>query len=104
MTWGLQAIRVEGAWEHTKGSGTQVLVMDTGLDMEHPEFANNFVKGKNFSDEEPAEVNPSSLITMAMALIRRVRCWVPLWEWLQRPSFLWLKFAVELDIVLPRGC
>jgi len=40
--WGLKNIRAEEAWETTTGSENVVLVIvDTGVDINHPEFANN---------------------------------------------------------------
>ena len=48
LTWGQKAIGVEKAWTHTLGEGAKVLVMDTGIDKDHPEFQDNFVDGKNF--------------------------------------------------------
>ena len=36
LTWGQKAIHVTGAWKHTRGEGAKVLVMDTGIDKDHP--------------------------------------------------------------------
>ncbi|MEB3329060.1 MAG: S8 family serine peptidase [Candidatus Sericytochromatia bacterium] len=41
-TWGLAAIRAEAAWEVTAGDpGIVVAVIDTGIDMSHPDLAAN---------------------------------------------------------------
>ncbi|AGI11768.1 protease [Bacillus phage vB_BanS-Tsamsa] len=38
MDWGLKAIGVENAHKKTKGEGVKVLVIDTGMDDNHPEL------------------------------------------------------------------
>ena len=54
LTWGQRAIHVQGAWTHTRGEGARVLVMDTGVDKDHPEFQESFEKGKSFYELEIA--------------------------------------------------
>jgi subtilisin family serine protease len=40
--WGLKKINVEGAWAHTTGSASLVIAdLDTGVDRNHPDIANN---------------------------------------------------------------
>jgi len=39
--WGLQSIHAEPAWDHTKGAGVIVGVVDSGLDYNHPDIAAN---------------------------------------------------------------
>ncbi len=39
--WGLKKIKTEQAWDKTKGVGTIVAVVDTGLDTVHPDIAAN---------------------------------------------------------------
>jgi subtilisin family serine protease len=39
--WGLLQIQVPAAWELTQGEGVIVAVVDTGLDIEHPDIAAN---------------------------------------------------------------
>jgi subtilisin family serine protease len=41
--WGLAAIRAPDAWRTTTGTGTTVAVIDTGLDMTHPDVAGQTV-------------------------------------------------------------
>lgn len=53
MTWGLQAIRAQEAWNlGARGQGIRVCVLDTGIDYNHPAFFRNgvsIIKGsKNF--------------------------------------------------------
>jgi len=53
MTWGLQRTRV-GASCYT-GAGIRVAVLDTGMDLEHPDFANRCVQSKSFIEGETAQ-------------------------------------------------
>lgn len=46
--WGLDRIEAPKAWEKTKGEGVKVLVLDSGIDRDHPEFEGRFLKGKSF--------------------------------------------------------
>ena len=41
--WGLEAIRASTAWRTSTGAGTTVAVIDTGLDMTHPDLAGQTV-------------------------------------------------------------
>ncbi|MFZ4402600.1 MAG: S8 family serine peptidase [Pseudobdellovibrionaceae bacterium] len=47
--WGILAVKAPEAWsEGAKGQGVRVLVLDTGIDRDHPAVKNNFEKGKDF--------------------------------------------------------
>ena len=46
--WGLDRIDTPKAWEETRGEGARVLVLDSGIDKDHPEFAGRFEKGRSF--------------------------------------------------------
>ena len=49
--WGIDAINAEATWNHVNfGSGVRVLILDTGIDKDHPDIADNFEKGKNFTE------------------------------------------------------
>lgn len=48
LTWGIKAIAADKAWATTKGNGTRVLVLDTGIDQTHPDLINRFEKGQSF--------------------------------------------------------
>jgi subtilisin len=46
VTWGLQVTGVAGS--RATGTGVGVAVLDTGLDLEHPDFAGRAVSGRSF--------------------------------------------------------
>ncbi|GAA3702167.1 hypothetical protein GCM10022377_14770 [Zhihengliuella alba] len=53
LTWGLQAVRaVESGYE---GAGIRVAVLDTGFDLEHPDFAGREVTAESFVAGEDAQ-------------------------------------------------
>ncbi len=51
MPWGIGAVRAHEAWTASgnKGAGARVLVLDTGIDAEHPSLKANFEKGQDFT-------------------------------------------------------
>lgn len=38
IDWGLKAINAPHAWQYTKGEGVKIMVIDTGMDVDHPEL------------------------------------------------------------------
>ncbi len=50
MEWGLKAIGIEKALY--TGKGIDVCILDTGLEMSHPDFASREVEGKSFIEGE----------------------------------------------------
>ncbi len=64
MPWGIKAVKAPEAWKTTKGNGIKVLVLDTGLDKDHPAVKSRTIAGKNFYkstfpiDEEMDEEGP----------------------------------------------
>ena len=46
--WGLDKIEAPKAWQRTRGEGVKVLVLDSGIDKDHPEFKGRFLLGKSF--------------------------------------------------------
>lgn len=53
--WGIDAVKAPLAWLTTKGDGARVMVLDTGLDKEHPAIAANFEKGMNFTGGDASD-------------------------------------------------
>lgn len=53
LTWGLQATRV--AASRLTGLGIKVAVLDTGMDLQHPDFVGRFVEARSFIEGEPPE-------------------------------------------------
>jgi subtilisin family serine protease len=50
MQTGLQAIGAEFAWGKTQGEGTTIAIIDTGVDLEHPDLKGKLVPGKDWLD------------------------------------------------------
>lgn len=53
FTWGLEAIRAPAST--ATGNGVRVAVLDTGFDVDHPDFADRVVVTRSFIDEEDIE-------------------------------------------------
>lgn len=50
--WGIHAVKATQAWNKSnRGAGARVLVLDTGIDEEHPSLKANFEKGKDFTGD-----------------------------------------------------
>lgn len=49
MPWGIHAVKAPAAWTKTEGQMARVLVLDTGLDQNHPALRSRFEKGRNFA-------------------------------------------------------
>lgn len=43
-------VNVEQAWEYSKGEGVKVAVYDKGIDVHHPDLAENIYKYRNYND------------------------------------------------------
>jgi len=47
--WGLDQIHAEAAWPTSTGRGAVVAVVDTGVDLKHPDLAGQLVQGATFT-------------------------------------------------------
>ncbi|HEY3363539.1 MAG TPA: S8 family peptidase [Symbiobacteriaceae bacterium] len=45
---GVQSVRAPNAWAATQGEGVKVAIIDTGIDLSHPDLASNIAGGVNF--------------------------------------------------------
>lgn len=56
--WGIVAVNAGDAWALSgAGVNSRVLVLDTGIDAEHPSISANFEKGKNFTEDDNGQVD-----------------------------------------------
>ena len=46
--WGPRQVRAEQAWRRTRGSGAVIAIVDSGVDLDHPDLALNAVPGNTF--------------------------------------------------------
>jgi serine protease len=59
--WGIIAVKAGEAWEQSQaGANSRVLVLDTGIDANHPVIKDNFEKGMNFTEDEEGQVDPAN--------------------------------------------
>lgn len=59
VPWGIERIRAPQVWNTTDGSGVRVGVIDTGVDLSHPDLQANVAGGVNILDpgSQPADDN-----------------------------------------------
>lgn len=48
--WGPQQVRAEQAWESSRGAGVIIAIVDSGIDLDHPDLKGNVLAGKTFLD------------------------------------------------------
>jgi len=55
--WGLQKIGAESAWTVARGAGVLIGVIDSGVQLNHPDLINKLVPGKDFidGDNDPSD-------------------------------------------------
>jgi subtilisin family serine protease len=55
VSQGLKMIKAPEAWTVTRGKGARVMVIDTGIDKNHPAFKGRIEKTLNFTEDKPTE-------------------------------------------------
>ncbi len=50
--WGIRAVKADKAWSTGTGKGATIAVVDTGVDMTHPDLRANIVPGHDFVDND----------------------------------------------------
>lgn len=59
--WGILAVHAADAWAQSgAGAKSRVLVLDTGIDEDHPAIAPNFEKGRNFTEDANGQTDPAA--------------------------------------------
>jgi len=48
LTWGIERIFADLAWSKSKGNGIKVAILDTGIDLDHPDLQSNIKGNSNF--------------------------------------------------------
>ena len=48
LQWGPQQVRAEQAWSTSRGAGAVIAVVDSGVDLSHPDLKRKLVKGATF--------------------------------------------------------
>lgn len=59
IPWGVSLVRADKVWPITRGEGVRVAVIDSGIDLDHPELAPVYAGGYDFlqNDEIPQDEN-----------------------------------------------
>ncbi len=52
--WGPQQVRAEQAWSTSTGAGAVIAIVDSGVDLDHPDLKRKLVRGATFVDCEPS--------------------------------------------------
>ncbi len=50
--WGLDALHLPDAWETTTGKGVVIAIVDSGIDIDHPDLRDRVVDGYDFVDDD----------------------------------------------------
>ncbi|SDX93112.1 S8 family peptidase [Thermoactinomyces sp. DSM 45892] len=50
IDWGVKAIKADQFWSKSQGEGVKVAIIDTGIDMDHPDLKDNIKAGINMFD------------------------------------------------------
>lgn len=61
--WGIMAVKAGDAWALSQaGAKSRVLVLDTGIDAEHPAIKANFEQGRNFMEDDNGNTDPANFV------------------------------------------
>ncbi len=52
VDWGVNLVMAPLAWHRTRGENVKVAILDTGIDINHPDLAPNIITGKNFTSND----------------------------------------------------
>lgn len=57
--WQITRFNLPDKWKLSQGEGVKIAVIDTGVDLEHPDLKNNLLQGKNFVErnKDPIDIN-----------------------------------------------
>ncbi|MER8046824.1 S8 family serine peptidase [Streptomyces sp. NPDC094032] len=57
--WALDALKMPAAWDTERGDDTVIAVVDTGVDLDHPDLKGRLVDGYDFvdNDDQPKDLN-----------------------------------------------
>lgn len=55
--WEITAFDLPKAWEYSKGDGVKVAVLDTGIDLNHPDLIDNLVPGINLINKRKPPID-----------------------------------------------
>lgn len=67
--WAITAFNLPSAWEHTKGEGVVVAVLDSGCQLDHCDLVENLLPGKNFVNPKLPPEDDNSHGTHATGII-----------------------------------
>ena len=57
IPWGVRAVKASSVWSVTRGAGVNVAVVDSGIDLQHPDLAGNYAGGYNTFDSTQQPVD-----------------------------------------------
>jgi len=60
VPWGITAIRAADVWPVTRGENVNVVVIDTGIDPEHPDLAHAYAGGYNALDPQAPAIDDNT--------------------------------------------
>jgi subtilisin family serine protease len=72
LQWGLVRIGAPTAWSVSRGAGQVVAVIDTGVDLSHPDLQGQFVPGYDFVDNDSNPVDENGHGTLIAGIIAAV--------------------------------